>query len=654
MTATRSRSGRGAPSVQELLDAIEAQNEACFEPVSGIEGCVTNEGAYRSCDPPATRDAAEACIEFRRPLTLAPLPFRPPSKKELTHGRMLLKFAQCVPVDMAHVHAALALDLIFDQCWHFQDLIIDRLAATLALAPGEVVRMSVRTSQRKVLSRSTVDEVEQAESTEATIVDRDVINITRSSSQTNNWEVSTNSSVSIPVYGAIVNFGASGGLSGSATRTANATSEQVNEATNKSASNLRALHRIEVSESREAFEEQDRSRRVVNPYRDRSLLVKIYAVAKQYCVDFTLKATQPVLVLDIGEMDFDRDFVLGNAAFLDAYLIDRRLALELPEALEAVVEASDISSAAELEELAGLALRYLFDEPDVFSVPAIGSQDANAPDSSFDAGLSKSGLGDAVANELGMVFTTLNWFFRLYRNEAGNDPQLATRIALAMDASLHDRWFGIEETDAVSNVLDTSDRTEAFRRLGGFLAFVSGTIRPLVRPAEDEKSRVAASRRADFVISRTVAHLRCHQDYYIARYLENLSAITRGVSLVDFVQKTLDRLPQMPGTAEAIGALFAVEQAFVDRNTIVIPGRCVYSPDASRAFAARIDGDDASDLPFGILRAQEVLMPTEGAHLEPVAGRCVLGDVPDPADTDRIDIGTTESPVEVRVLDRPS
>jgi hypothetical protein len=463
MSNAETRSVDGAPSFEELLDAIRVQNEKCLEEgIPEVEPCATNQDAMLACAPPAAQSDPEARLAFRRPLPLltfqgteddAPAP----------------KLSRCVPVALEDIQIRLALDLLFEQSWYFQDLAIDSLAATIELSPAEVLRLSVRTSQRKVLTRSSVDEVEQTESTEATITDRDVINVTRSSSHTDNWEVSGNASFSIPVNGGNVDFGASGGMSGSATRTAGATSEQITESTRKSARNLRALRKIEVTETSETFEERERSRRVTNPYRDRSLLLKVFGVGKEFCVEVALGATQPVLLLDIKNINFDRGFVVGNAAFLDAYLIDRRLALELPDALEAVVDQTPVSTSEELDDLARIALDYLFNVDNIFNVPEIGPDDANNPDSSYNATLSNSGLSDAVANNLGIVFTTLNYFFKVYKNEVDGNRRLATPIALAIEDQLHARWFGIEENDSLSNVLDTEQFTEAFRRVGGFL-----------------------------------------------------------------------------------------------------------------------------------------------------------------------------------------
>ena len=387
----------------------------------------------------------------------------------------------------------------------------------------------------------------------------------------------------------------------------------MNESTQKSSTNLRNLHKIEVTETSETVEAQDHSRRISNPYRDRSLWLKIYALAKEFCVDFALRSTQPVLLIEIADFDFDQAFVQANADFLDTYLIDRRLALELPDALEAVSDPTPLSTTQELNALAALALKYLFSEPNIFSVGAIGGQDANTPQSSFDASRSNSGLGDAVTNRLGIVFTTLNYFYAMYQNEAPAEGKLATQIALAIEEALYTQWFGVDETGAISNVLDTNDLTEGFRRLGGFLAFVSGTIRPLLRPSQDEQARNQASGRAQFVIARVVEHLGCHKTYYIGRYLEYLSDSTRGASLLEFVKGVLQFYPRPGGDRRGVGRFFAAELAFVDRCTIVVPGLCVYPPEASNEDSSPISiGTRPSACPSAPCRSPGLWCPPRG------------------------------------------
>src|SRR4029078_8699932 len=85
--------------------------------------------------------------------------------------------------------ACLALDLMFEQSWNFQASFIADLHTTMALAPREEVKLELRTSQRKWLQQSVVDSAESLNSTEATTVDKDTLNVTRSSALTKGWHV---------------------------------------------------------------------------------------------------------------------------------------------------------------------------------------------------------------------------------------------------------------------------------------------------------------------------------------------------------------------------------------------------------------------------------------------------------------------------------
>jgi hypothetical protein len=61
---------------------------------------------------------------------------------------------------------------------------------------------------------------------------------------------------------------------------------------------------------------------------------------------------------------------------------------------------------------------------------------------------------------------------------------LALALALEKYAS---EEFGQVDNTFIDHVFDDHDLTEGLRRLPGFLAFVSGILKPLLRPAEEER-----------------------------------------------------------------------------------------------------------------------------------------------------------------------
>jgi len=643
----------------ELINAISKANEKCLSTsYDSLEACATDTEALMSCENPKALSDPESVIVFRKPLPLELVKIGrelddvgPSPESELPFG------LGCVKLFQLGLKVTLALDLIHEQRWCFQRRVVTALSTTVSLAPNETLSLTIRNTQRKLFDQTNLDEVEQTESTESLIVDRDVINVTRSSTKTSNWQVSGNASVSIPIKAATVGFGIGGSVSKSVTDTAQSSAEHVSESTQKSANNLRNLQKVEVKETVETLEERERSRVIVNPYRDRSLRLNVYSLGKEYLVDFALTHLRPSIILEFTNIKFDREFVIANGDFLQQHLQDVGLRFELSEALEAATDDAFGSALKDVQKLSGLALKYLFDKPpNIFIVSESNLSDANNPASSFDATLNKSGFNDARKNNLSIVFTTLNYYFRLYKDEViGTSGQvinkeLAVSLALSLEKALSPRWLGMEENQDVKKVIDTSDRTEIFRRLGGFLAFVSGSVRPLLQPAEEDKERIEAARRAEFVIGRVVDHLQCHKDYYIGRYLYYLSELAGGLTIRRFIEDALAQVSDPPELKAKWDELFAIEEAFVDRNAVVVPGRCLYDEEVSSSLIEMLDRDSQqNELKFGILRRDRMVVPTDGTYIESGAGDCILPDVPEPTPAPLFRISLDDDPLRVSV-----
>ncbi|MGF1471654.1 MAG: hypothetical protein ACFB50_07935 [Rubrobacteraceae bacterium] len=644
-----------------LINALRRANEICLgTSYDSLEACATDTEALMGCGNPKALSDPESVIVFRKPLPLEPVKIGREQDDVGPFPESELPFdLGCVKLFKLGLKATLALDLIHEQRWCFQSQAVSALSTTISLAPNEKLSLTIRNTQRKLFDQTNLDEVEQNESTESLIVDRDIVNVTRSSTKTSNWQVSGNASVSIPIKAAMVNLGVGGSVSKSVTDSAQSSAEHVSEATLKSAKNLRNLQKVEVKETAETFEDRERSRVIVNPYRDRSLSLNMYSLGKEYLVDFVLTHLRPSIILEFTNVKFDRDFVIANGDFLQQHLQDVGIRFELSEALEAATDDGFGSALEDVQELAQLALKYLFDVPNIFNVADISQKagdftiwtDANSPDSSFDAQSSKSGLNDAVDSKLSMIFSTINFYFKLYRDEVkvGN-PDLAVSVALSLEAALKPLWLTAEETQDISNVHDQKHRTEAFRRLGGFLALVSGSIRPLLEPAEKDRARIEAARRAEFVISRVVNHLKCHRDFYIGQYLRYLTELTGGLTIRRFIEDALAQVSDPPELEANWDELFAIEEAFVDRNSVVVPGRCLYDEEASSSLIEMLDRDGKqNDLKFGILRRERVVVPTDGTYIESRAGDCILPDVPEPTPEPSFRISLNDGPLRVSV-----
>jgi hypothetical protein len=122
----------------------------------------------------------------------------------------------------------------------------------------------------------------------------------------------------------------------------------------------------------------------------------------------------------------------------------------------------------------------LFDEPSIFGVPSLQpsfTQNPNDPANSFTvltveigalADPEHSGLGDALKNKLAPLFTTLNFFYAVYRAmPADQRADNAISMALAISAAAGPQWQAVlgddSLADQVTDVLDMNDFTEPFR-----------------------------------------------------------------------------------------------------------------------------------------------------------------------------------------------
>ncbi|MDQ4144713.1 MAG: hypothetical protein M3198_13410, partial [Actinomycetota bacterium] len=348
----------------------------------------------------------------------------------------------------------------------------------------------------------------------------------------------------------------------------------------------------------------------------------------------------PALLLEITDLAMDRSFVLANGGFLAATLLDDELARELPAALGAVRRLRAAGQEQEAIRIARLALRYLFEEPNIFNTPdTVGGLSTNEPALSYDASVIppdldiETGLTDAVQNRAGVVFTTMNFFFRVWSDltETQRDEQ-AIGTALALAEGTRAKWeaFATAETDNAMNTLEslTGDFSDALRRLSGFLAVVDGMLKPLMLPLEHEREAAAAAERAEFVIRRIVEHLSCHQDYYVQRFVAYLAARTNHVTVARFAADVIDRLLVIPEEQQEIREALDPASTFLDRSEIIVPSPLSYTyEELLDILGGSPDDYDEHETPSALA---QVDLPFDGVHIEIAPGTCVLPDVPEP------------------------
>lgn len=519
----------------------------------------------------------------------------------------------CTPLDSVGLNYVA--DLRFAQTWRLIETSIGDISSVVALAPGEQTTLSIKKTQRTAFTRQEVESSESMSNIENTQIDKDVLNVAKSTTKANQWRVDSTASISI---GEVGSLSVSAGYSESTSNTTNRSIERISEATQKSAQQLKNLQKTEVTQSHEFEEESFARRRIKNPYRDRSLMLNVFDLYKKFEITTGLAEIRPSLALEIPSLRLDRDFVLGNADFLEAELLDKAVLEELRASLQIVQRPMDPVDEAEARTLAVDALQYLFFEPIVVGDPASHEN--------WDVAISLDGtsnaLDDAVGNNLGIEYTTLVFYKRFYERLTPVDRERwAIRVAVTLAESLGPSWATAEDGN-VANVLDRHNPTEVLRRLSGFLSLVDKLLKPLLTPAEDARMARDASERAEFVIARVVAHLGCYQDYYVQRFLDYVYRRSDGLTIVRLFHDVLAATGRT-----ALLRHYDPSAGFLEGNRFVVPARKPVSLGTGFGWGEALRGVSGNE---GIPKPRVVIatVPTDGVHIEPAAGRCVLAELP--------------------------
>jgi hypothetical protein len=641
--------------------------------------------AFDPCAPPDVRTPPQFLVPFRRPLLFSSLSIIvDPSGKPLDPDNPHLDFGplrfNCVSPSQVLLY--FALDLRLEQVWNLLRLSIGDLSSTMTLAPLEELTLEFMTSQRRVLEQNRVDSAEEMTSTESTTLDKEVVNTVASATKTREWHVDGSASFGIPKK---LSAEVGAGIRNSTTETTQTTIDRTSEVTQKSAHNLKTLHKVEVKGVTEGLTQNRLTRKVKNPYPDRTLALNVFQLLKHFDVETRLVEIRPALIIQVNCLEFDAAFVLSNTDFLRAELLDPGLVEELPTSLQAV-ESGASGNLEQTRAIAKQALRYLYDEPVIFNIhdaraalqprgggPAINDP-ANSVQVGFDAELNfdlpdavfnpavrgfatGSGISDAVANNLGTIFTTLGFIYKVYQdiqtgpNAAQELDDQVIGLVTALANSAGRDWLAIvaasipdvkeiEDDEksiprVIRNVLDNQAFTEIFRRFSGFLALVNDFVKPMGGTPEAEAQAVQNQRAANRALTRLLQHLQCNCNYYTERFLAFRAERTANQAIVDFVNQVLSRVGGSSGglLGTLPTAIFDVEHAFLDQRQIVVQGTAALRAKEIDAIADVASPDERGGFNFDTIQSavlKDLQVPTDGIHLEVAQGGCELADVPPP------------------------
>lgn len=644
------------------------------------------------CLSPSRKEGPEDQVFFHRPHRFGQIARIP---QELDDGTVSPPEVSCVPVTDGTLNIVADLNII--QTWCFQELRLDDLASTLSLAPGETYKYRVKQTQRSKLERDVLKSSETLQKFENSVIDKEVMNVTRTSARNLNWEVSANGSIRLGVFRA----GASATVSGGTERTAKNSLEQLEKTTEKSSRQLKLMQKLEVGRTTETVVESEEVRTVSNPYRDRSLQLNFYELSKHYDVINQLDPNRPydyALVLDIRDLKFDREFVLNNQDFLKEELIDRELWTDLQQTLQRETVRPGPDTA---EWFARKALSYLFNEGNVFKIPVPGpvsgdgpedrtEEEWNDPEKSFIARWERSGYSESRQRDFGEGFAAINIYYEIYKEEISDgvesvDSERLIKLALSLAEYVGPEWRRLRKNQQ-RKLLDNSQQTEVVRRLPGFLSLVEGGVRPAVgrsrqtkeEPADDESSESDESDgessteesirpplqisegegRENSVIARVVEHIKCNRSYYVKMYLNYISEVTSGFALRDTLEEIEQRADARGSAVADVFDLLDVNNAYQDGYHYVVPKRRDVdheefervmfeileettdgvSPEVRKNIEA-FDGDVEPTV------LEDVVVPADGYYLEAAQGPdCFTGEVPERADSvaASIDIDATE------------
>ena len=647
-STSNQRTGRELAIGENLLPVFEPALHQAAPPVQPAPT------SFPTCSPPSLQTPPQFVIGLRRPIRL--LDVVQYSKENPTSAQIT-----CIPVIDCNVN--FGLDPRFEQTWNLLTVTIGDLASTMSLAPGEQLTLEFQNTQRKVFDKSVVDSTESLDSSESTTMDKEAINISRASSKTEGWHVDTTGELTV----GYASLRTTVGYSQSVTTSNNQTIDHVTEATKKSAHSLKSLHKIEVRGVSEGLITNRMTRVVKNPYRDRTLSVNVFQLEKHFSVQTALTEVHSALILRVDSLLFDRDFVIANVDFLQNELLDTSLIDDLSAILENAIPVFVQDAQATAGQIARQALHLLFDDSvNMFHMPPVSGAniDANLPSSSFNATLSTnfgdSGLSDAINNDLGIIFTILNYFYILVtRDIKGNVVQIsnlddvtAIQYAVTLGKELNDQWYK-EFPDPtkdpvpglIKNIMDQSQLTEIFRRLSGFLTVVKGMLLPLLEPVQQQQQQQQDQTKAIYVLNRVLKHLACNQNYYIQQYLRYIAAKTNNQAIIDFAVQVLAD-PQIQQKLAAVLDL-DIDRAFIDRREIIIPGFTALDPKQLGALGKELFGTDGSPVanPEPSL-IEDIAVPCDGIHLEVAEGACVLKDVP-AEDEDELEITIHDASLKV-------
>jgi hypothetical protein len=170
---------------------------------------------------------------------------------------------------------------------------------------------------------------------------------------------------------------------------------------------------------------------------------------------------------------------------------------------------------------------------------------------------------------------------------------------------------------------------------------VENLLKPLLKPIDSEREAKQAADRAGYVIERVVKHLSCLKSYYMFEFLSYITDLSKGYAMADALKQALD----LPGANVAANILdfFDLKSGFLDGLQFVVPFRERFELQDVVAFISIVTGREEEEIGSFKMTSDNLIVPTDGIHIEPVAGSCILAELPPLASSLNADIRITGS-----------
>jgi hypothetical protein len=519
-------------------------------------------------------------------------------------------------------------------------------ANLISLAPSEVLTIEMRRTQHTLLEQSQENASTVEVGTELLDSDKESITVANTSARTANWSVSGTGGFSL--YG----IGASGSATNSATvnNTTSSTVNHIDEVTKKSSNKVTTQTKLQIRGVTETTVDARETRILKNPFPDRVLALNLYEVVKKFSVKTYIPDTsylQLLITATLQPINFTQAFISANQPFL----LDALLDTQLQSSLATIVGALQQAQPSDQQALIGKALdaleQYLFEDRQGVQPYHDGDYQNDTPTNAFtNANVHPPPTWTAIGTGASGVAIkqTVSAAFEIYVNEqmywmimggypsgAGGLPPWpnlypAQRLQMmqGLAAKVLDAWTNKLDDTGRINLMKAPGRTEIFRRVPGFLQLYADLLGNISVPQPDP-STVA-------LINALVNHLNCNAEYYTEQYIRFLWDKLGSPFVIQVANDILaDLFPAPPGyvsdTSRPYLNIYQVEDVQRSGLSVLIPmlGPLPANSTIPNFIAGLTNLSNAiqgAELPNP--QVSEVIVPTEGVHIEPVAGECVL------------------------------